>query len=804
MSYNPKVVEPKWQKYWEEQKTFKAEIDHTKEKYYVLDMFPYPSGQGLHVGHPEGYTATDILARYKRMRGFNVLHTMGWDAFGLPAEQYAIQTGTHPAETTAINVDHFREQIKSLGFSYDWDREINSTDPKYYRWTQWIFLQLFNKGLAYQDDAPVNWCPALKTVLSNEEVIDGMSERGNHPVIRRPMRQWMLKITEYADRLLNDLDDLDWPDSIKEMQRNWIGKSFGATATFSISESELSFDVFTTRPDTLFGATYCVLAPEHPLVDQITSPDRQDEVQVYKTACESKSDLDRTDLSKEKTGVFTGAYAINPANNQPIPIWIADYVLLNYGTGAIMAVPGHDQRDYEFATKFGLKIIPLIEGQDISEEAWSGDGVLMNSSFLDGLTVVDAKEKMSDWLTENGKGEKSINYRLRDWLFSRQRYWGEPFPLSIKENGEVIPLSEDELPLTLPETRSFQPSESGESPLSNVEDWINTTLPDGTPVTRDSNTMPQWAGSCWYFLRFVDPHNDEAAWSEEAEKYWMPVDMYIGGAEHAVLHLLYSRFWHKVLYDLGHVSTKEPFKRLVNQGMILGENGVKMSKSLGNVINPDDVVAEYGADVLRMYEMFLGPLEKAKPWSTSGLEGIDRFLKRVWRLMVDEDDNLPASITDSSPSEELDQLMHQTIKKVTDDIEGLRFNTAISQLMIFSNELISASQQNREQLENLVLLLSPFAPHAAEELWSRLGGEKSLAFEAWPQYDESRLINDTYQIPVQVNGKVRDNITVSQENDQDQVLKIAQESARVQKYINDKQVVKVIFIPKKIMNIVVR
>ncbi len=804
MSYNPKIVEPKWQKYWEEQKTFKAEIDHTKEKYYVLDMFPYPSGQGLHVGHPEGYTATDILARYKRMRGFNVLHTMGWDAFGLPAEQYAIQTGTHPAETTAINVDHFRDQIKSLGFSYDWDREINSTDPKYYRWTQWIFLQLFNKGLAYQDDAPVNWCPALKTVLSNEEVIDGMSERGNHPVIRRPMRQWMLKITEYADRLLNDLDDLDWPDSIKEMQRNWIGKSFGATATFSISESELSFDVFTTRPDTLFGATYCVLAPEHPLVDQITSPDCQEEVQAYKIACESKSDLDRTDLSKEKTGVFTGAYAINPANNQPIPIWIADYVLLNYGTGAIMAVPGHDQRDYEFATKFGLKIIPLIEGQDISEEAWSGDGVLMNSSFLDGLTVADAKEKMSDWLAENGKGEKSINYKLRDWLFSRQRYWGEPFPLSIKENGEVIPLSEDELPLTLPETRSFQPSDSGESPLSNVEDWINTTLPDGTPVTRDSNTMPQWAGSCWYFLRFVDPHNDEAAWSEEAEKYWMPVDIYIGGAEHAVLHLLYSRFWHKVLYDLGHVSTKEPFQRLVNQGMILGENGVKMSKSLGNVINPDDVVAEYGADVLRMYEMFLGPLEKAKPWSTSGLEGIDRFLKRVWRLMVDEDDNPPASITDSSPSDELDRLMHQTIKKVTDDIEGLRFNTAISQLMILSNELISASQQNREQLKTVVLLLSPFAPHAAEELWSRLGGKNSLAFEAWPQYDESRLINDTYQIPVQVNGKVRDNVTVSQESDQDQVLKIAQESAQVQKYISDKQIVKVIFVPKKIMSIVVR
>ncbi|MBU2644317.1 leucine--tRNA ligase, partial [bacterium] len=673
MPYTPRIIEPKWQKYWEDNKTFKVEIDHTKEKYYVLDMFPYPSGQGLHVGHPEGYTATDILARYKRMQGFNVLHTMGWDAFGLPAEQYAIQTGTHPAETTARNIDRFRNQIKSLGFSYDWDREINSTDPGYYRWTQWIFLQLYKKGLAYQSDALVNWCPELKTVLSNEEVIDGKSERGNHPVVRRPMRQWMLKITEYADRLLSDLDDLDWSDSIKEMQRNWIGKSFGATAEFVIAESTLRFDVFTTRPDTLFGCTYCVLAPEHPLVEQITTPDCREQVRAYKTVCESKSDLDRTDLSKEKTGVFTGAYAINPANDMPIPIWIADYVLLNYGTGAIMAVPGHDQRDYEFARKFNLDIIPLIVDRDISQEAWSGDGVLMNSGFLDGLSVSDAKEKMCEWLKANGRGEKAINYKLRDWLFSRQRYWGEPFPLAIKENGEVVPLTEDELPLTLPETNSFQPSETGESPLSNITDWINTTLPDGQPVKRDSNTMPQWAGSCWYFLRFVDPHNDKEPWSKEAENYWMPVDIYIGGAEHAVLHLLYARFWHKVLYDLGYVSTKEPFKRLVNQGMILGENGVKMSKSLGNVINPDDVVSEYGADVLRMYEMFLGPLEKAKPWNTSGLEGIDRFLKRAWRLMIDDDDTLSANITDQPASDALERLMHQTIKKVTDDIENLRF-----------------------------------------------------------------------------------------------------------------------------------
>ena len=804
MSYNPRLIEPKWQHYWEERKTFKAEIDYNKEKFYVLDMFPYPSGQGLHVGHPEGYTATDILARYKRMKGFNVLHTMGWDAFGLPAEQYAIQTGTHPAETTAKNINRFRTQIKSLGFSYDWDREINSTDPKYYRWTQWIFLQLFKKGLAYQDDALVNWCPALKTVLSNEEVIDGKSERGDHPVVRRPMRQWMLKITEYADKLLEGLEDLDWPESIKEMQRNWIGKSFGATVRFPVSESELSFDVFTTRPDTLFGSTYCVLAPEHPLIEQITSPDCREQVEAYKAECESKSDLDRTDLSKEKTGVFTGAYAINPANNRPIPIWIADYVLLNYGTGAIMAVPGHDQRDYEFAKKFDLEIIPLIVGQDLAEEAWTGEGVLKNSDFLDGLSVAEAKEKMCDWLADNGKGEKSINYKLRDWLFSRQRYWGEPFPLSIREDGEVIPLSEDELPLTLPETDSFQPSETGESPLSNIPEWINAKLPDGTPVRRDSNTMPQWAGSCWYFLRFVDPDNDEAAWSKEAEKYWMPVDIYIGGAEHAVLHLLYSRFWHKVLYDLGYVSTSEPFARLVNQGMILGENGVKMSKSLGNVINPDDVVGEYGADVLRMYEMFMGPLEKAKPWSTSGLEGIDRFLKRVWRLILDDEDHLSSSITDNPADENLDKLVHQTIKKVTDDIEGLRFNTAISQLMILSNELTNAPRQNREHLKTFILLLSPFAPHLGEELWQRLGGNETLAYEPWPQYDENRLVNDTYQIPVQVNGKVRDNIVIPQDSDQESAFAAASESSKVKKYIDGKKVIKVVFVPNKIMNIVVK
>jgi len=804
MPYNPKEVEPKWQAFWEKNKTFKATIDPNKEKFYILDMFPYPSGQGLHVGHPEGYTATDILARYKRMKGFNVLHTMGWDAFGLPAEQYALQTGTHPAITTSQNIQRFKEQIRSLGFSYDWDREIDSTDPKYYKWTQWIFLQLYKKGLAYQDDAPVNWCPALKTVLSNEEVIDGKSERGNHPVIRRPMKQWMLKITEYADQLLDGLDDLDWPESIKEMQRNWIGKSFGATVTFNIPDANATFNVFTTRPDTLFGSTYCVLAPEHHLVDKITTVGNKGIVQAYKNECESKSDLDRTDLSKEKTGVFTGTYAINPANNKKVPIWIADYVLLNYGTGAIMAVPAHDQRDYEFAKKFDLEIIPLIEEQDISKEAWTGNGIVKNSEFLNGLGVDAAKIKMCNWLEENQKGKQSINYRLRDWLFSRQRYWGEPFPLYIKEDGDVIPMDEKDLPLTLPEVESYQPSETGESPLSNIKEWIETTLPDGTAVKRDSNTMPQWAGSSWYFLRFVDPLNDEEPWSKEAENYWMPVDIYIGGAEHAVLHLLYARFWHKVLYDLGHVSTPEPFQKLVNQGMILGENGVKMSKSLGNVVNPDDVVSEYGADVLRMYEMFLGPLEKAKPWSTTGLEGIDRFLKRVWRMIVDDEGNVSEGISEDPAEEAQTKLLHKTIKKVTDDLDNLRFNTAISQMMIFSNEMISLPKRNKEMVKTYILLLSPFAPHIGEELWEILGESSTLAYAPWPKYDQSMLAEDEYQIPVQVNGKVRDNITIPEGCSKDDALVIAKQSQKVQKYITDKSIVKLIFIENKIMNIVAR
>ena len=803
MSYNPSEIEPKWQAFWDENKTFKATLNPGQEKYYALDMFPYPSGQGLHVGHPEGYTATDIISRYKRMKGINVLHTMGWDAFGLPAEQFAINSGTHPSTTTAKNVANFKRQIKSLGFSYDWDREINTTDPKYYKWTQWIFLQLYKRGLAYQTDAPVNWCPALKTVLSNEEVIDGKSERGNHPVERRYMRQWMLKITEYAERLLTDLDDLDWPDSIKEMQRNWIGKSVGARVNFTIQGKEDSFEVFTTRPDTLFGATYCVLAPEHALVDSISTPEQKEEIEAYRKLCAVKSDLDRTELSKEKTGVFTGAYAINPVNQKAVPIWIADYVLVSYGTGAIMAVPGHDQRDYEFAKIFNLDIIQVVAGQEITEEAWSGKGKIMNSDFLNGLEIEAAKEKICTWLEEQNSGKKAINYKLRDWLFSRQRYWGEPFPLIIKEDGEVIPMDESELPLRLPEVESYQPSGTGESPLATIDEWINVTLPDGTKAKRDSNTMPQWAGSCWYYLRYLDAHNEEQGWSKEAEAYWMPVDIYIGGAEHAVLHLLYARFWHKVLYDLGCVSTKEPFQKLVNQGMILGENGVKMSKSLGNVVNPDDVIEEFGADTLRLYEMFMGPLEKSKPWNAKGLEGMSRFLKRVWRLVVEDDDSLSSSISDAPIDKEQEKLLHETIKKVTEDLDALRFNTAISQMMIFCNEITNAKLRNREMLKTFVSLLNPFAPHLAEELWSRLGGQDGMTYKDWPSYDESLLVKKEIKIPVQINGKVRDNIIIPAGCSQDEALEGAKQSTKVQGYLEGKTIRKVIFINNKILNIVV-
>jgi len=804
MPYQPENIEPKWQAYWDSHKTFKTEIVPEKPKYYALDMFPYPSGQGLHVGHPEGYTATDIVCRYKRMLGFNVLHTMGWDAFGLPAEQYAIQTGTHPEVTTQKNVDNFRRQIKSLGFSYDWDREINTTDPKYYKWTQWIFLKLYGAGLAYEHEAPVNWCPELRTVLSNEEVIDGKSERGGYPVVRRPMKQWMLKITEYADKLLEGLDDLDWPTSVKEMQKNWIGRSTGAEVHFQVEGKEnLSFVVFTTRPDTLFGATYAVLAPEHPLVDRISTEETWEEINTYKETCAAKSDLDRTDLSKKKTGVFTGSYALNPVTGKKIPLWIADYVLMNYGTGAIMAVPGHDQRDWEFADAFGIEIKSIIEGADVSEAAHTEDGVLCNSEMLNGLKVAQAKEKMISWLEAEGKGKEAINYKLRDWLFSRQRYWGEPFPLMESESGEVIPMDEADLPLTLPRTENFLPSEMGESPLANIEDWITTTH-GGETLRRSSNTMPQWAGSCWYYLRYLDPDNNEKAWGDEAEKYWMPVDLYVGGAEHAVLHLLYARFWHKVLYDLGHVSTPEPFEKLVNQGMILGENGEKMSKSRGNVINPDVIVEKYGADSLRLYEMFMGPIEKAKPWSTTGLEGIHRFLSRAWRLVMDEQDQVMESVSGQPIEEGLERLYHETVKKVTEDLDGLRFNTAISQLMILVNQLTGVTERPREIIEGLVLLLSPFAPHLCEELWSQLGHEQTLVFETWPSFDESKLVASTINLPVQILGKHRETLQISPGATQEEVLAMAKQSSKVQNYLEGKNLVKVIYIQDKILNLVIK
>ena len=805
MPYDPQAIEKKWQEHWEVNKTFKASIDYSREKFYVLDMFPYPSGEGLHVGHPEGYTATDILCRYKRMRGYNVLHAMGWDAFGLPAEQYAIRTGTHPAEATARNIRRFKEQIKSIGFSYDWDREINTTDPKFVKWTQWIFLQIYKKGLAFQADAPVNWCPAMKTVLSNEEVIDGRSERGSHPVVKRMMRQWMLKITDYADKLLDGLEQLDWPKSVKDMQRNWIGKSEGVVAIFKVKGYEESFEVFTTRPDTLFGATYCVLAPEHKLVKAIATGECRKKVDCYIEECASKSDRERTKTDKEKTGVFTGAYAINPANGEPIPIWIADYVLPGYGTGAIMAVPAHDQRDYEFAKRFGLKILSIIKGRDVAESAWTEEeGILVDSGPLNGLAVREAKERMCRWLEEKGLGSKKTVYKLRDWLFSRQRFWGEPFPLYIKKNGEVVPLEERDLPVLLPQVSSYQPSETGESPLSKISDWIETKLPDGTEVRRDSNTMPNWAGSCWYFLRFIDPHNEKEPWSKEAERYWMPVDIYIGGAEHAVLHLLYSRFWHKVLYDLGHVSTKEPFQKLVNQGAILGEDGVKMSKSLGNIVNPEEVIQDYGADTLRLFEMFMGPLTKSKPWNTKGLDGISRFLRRVWHMIVDDDGALSPYVTDEPAEEAQLKTLHETIKKVTEDIENLKFNTAISQLMVCSNQIIESVKRNREVLKSFILLLSPFAPHLCEELWQRMGEKKSLAYENWPVYDEALLTKKEYRLPIQVNGKLRDNVTVPAGCTKEEAIAASRKSPKIQKYLNGKTLVKTIFVRDRILNIVVR
>ncbi|AKS39299.1 leucyl-tRNA synthetase [Anoxybacillus gonensis] len=803
MSFNHREIEKKWQKYWEENKTFKTTEDDGKRKFYALDMFPYPSGAGLHVGHPEGYTATDILARMKRMQGYNVLHPMGWDAFGLPAEQYALDTGNDPAEFTEKNINNFRRQIKSLGFSYDWDREVNTTDPNYYKWTQWIFLKLYEKGLAYMDEVPVNWCPALGTVLANEEVIDGKSERGGHPVIRKPMKQWMLRITAYADRLLEDLEELDWPESIKEMQRNWIGRSEGANIHFQVDGHNETFTVFTTRPDTLFGATYAVLAPEHPLVEKITTPEQKEAVDAYLKQIQSKSDLERTDLAKEKTGVFTGAYAINPANGEKLPIWIADYVLMSYGTGAIMAVPAHDERDYEFAKKFHLPIKEVVAGGDISKEAYTGDGEHVNSDFLNGLNKEEATKKMIEWLEANGKGEKKVSYRLRDWLFSRQRYWGEPIPIIHWEDGTMTPVPEEELPLVLPKTDEIKPSGTGESPLANIEEWVNVVDPKtGKKGRRETNTMPQWAGSCWYYLRYIDPHNDKQLADPEKLEKWLPVDIYIGGAEHAVLHLLYARFWHKFLYDIGVVPTKEPFQKLFNQGMILGENNEKMSKSKGNVVNPDDIVESHGADTLRLYEMFMGPLEASIAWSTKGLDGARRFLDRVWRLFVEEDGQLNPKIVDNPETDTLERVYHQTVKKVTEDYEALRFNTAISQLMVFINEAYKAPVLPKVYMEGFVKLLSPVCPHIAEELWEKLGHNNTIAYEAWPAYDEAKLVEDEVEIVIQVNGKVRAKLHVPADATKEQLEQLAMEDEKIKEQIEGKTVRKVIAVPGKLVNIV--
>jgi len=802
MPYEHQQIEQKWQKFWDEHQTFATTDDTSKPKYYAMDMFPYPSGQGLHVGHPEGYTATDIMSRFKRANGYNVLHPMGWDAFGLSAEQYAMKTGHNPADFTSENIDHFREQIKALGLSYDWDREINTTDPEYYKWTQWIFEKLYEKGLAYESNMMVNWDPIDRVVLANEEVIDGKSERSGNKVERKALRQWVLKITAYADRLVDDLDDLDWPEAIKEQQRNWIGRSKGAAVFFDVANTDDKIEVYTTRPDTLFGASYMVLAPEHPLVDQIVSAEQAQAVADYRASIAAKSDLERTDLNKDKTGVFTGAYGINPVNGEQLPIWIADYVLASYGTGAIMAVPAHDERDYEFAKKFGLDIKPVIAGGDMTEAPYTGDGVHINSEFLDGLDKATAIDEMITWLEAHQAGHAQTNFRLRDWVFSRQRYWGEPIPVIHWEDGTKSLVPEAELPLLLPRATELRPSGNGESPLANLTDWLEVTREDGVKGRRETNTMPQWAGSSWYFLRYIDPRNQEQLADHEKLKYWMNVDLYVGGAEHAVLHLLYARFWHKFLYDLGVVPTKEPFQKLVNQGMILGENHEKMSKSKGNVVNPDDIVAEFGADTLRVYEMFMGPLTQSKPWSEEGITGSRRWLDRVWRLLIDDDGQLRDRVTTVN-SGELDKIYHQTVKKVTEDLENMRFNTAISQMMVFVNEAYKADSLFLDYMTGFVQLLAPFAPHLSEELWVRLGQEASISYVAWPTYDPAQLVEDTVEIIFQVNGKVRGKATVARDIDQDGMIAAAKEDDNVQKFIADKTIRKVIAIPGKFVNIVV-
>jgi leucyl-tRNA synthetase len=875
MPYPFNQIEQKWQDYWDENRTFRAEESPAKPKYYVLDMFPYPSAAGLHVGHPEGYTATDIVARYKRMRGFNVLHPMGWDAFGLPAEQYAIKTGVHPNVTTENNVATFKRQMKMLGLSYDWDREVNTTSPDYYRWTQWIFLQLYKRGLAYLADVAVNWCPEIGTVLADEEVPEQIDK--GYTVVKRTMKQWMLKITAYAEQLLEDLEEVDWPENIKEMQRNWIGKSEGAEVSFEVKGRGEKVKVYTTRPDTLFGATFMVLAPEHPLVERVTTVEQGEAVAAYQQAARMKSDLERAELAKEKTGVFTGGYAINPVTGKELPIWVADYALMSYGTGAIMCVPGDDDRDFEFAHKFGLPVVEIIEREAAlpAGKIQRGGGTLINSttpdgSFsLDGLDVPAAKKKMLAWLEGRGIGTPAVNYKLRDWLFSRQRYWGEPFPIIHFEDGTHKALAESELPLRLPGVESYRPSGTGESPLAMITDWVNTVDAEtGRPARRETHTMPQWAGSCWYYLRFCDPHNDRAFCDPAKERYWMPVDLYIGGAEHAVLHLIYARFWHKVLYDLGLVSTKEPFKRLFNQGMILGyayryyrdgggqrveprevgwrvekqaekaydkrtgeelrvgyvapdevvwdderplhpETGEqlevktdKMSKSLGNVVNPDDIVKRYGADSMRLYEMFMGPLDQVKPWSTKNIEGCYRFLSRVWRLYVTEDGRLSDKIEDREPAHELKTLLHKTIKKVTEDIEGLRFNTAIAQMMTFVNELYRLDRYPRGAVETFAQLLSPFAPHLAEEIWRKLGHAQTITYQPWPEFDPALTTDSEAVVVLQVNGKVCDKLTVTRGLAKDELERLARENDKVRGRLEGRQIQRVIVVADKLVNVV--
>ncbi len=806
MAYDHKTIEKKWQKFWKKNETFKADLNKDQKKYYALDMFPYPSGQGLHVGHPEGYTATDVMSRMKRMQGFNVLHPMGWDAFGLPAEQYALKTGHNPKDFTNKNIDHFRDQIQSLGFSYDWDREVNTTDPKFYKWTQWIFEQLYKKGLAYESEIMVNWAPDFMggTVVANEEVEDGKTKRGGYPVYRKPMRQWVLKITAYADRLIDDLDLVDWPESVKEMQRNWIGRSEGASVFFPVVGNEdTKIEVFTTRADTLFGASYVVLAPEQELVDQLTTPEHKAEVEKYKEEASRRSDLERTDLNKDKTGVFTGSYVINPVNGEKLPIWISDYVLASYGTGAVMAVPSGDQRDYDFATKFDLPIKPVIEGTDVSEGAFDGDGKHINSGFLDGLNIADAKQKMIDWLEEHDAGHKKVNYRLRDWIFSRQRYWGEPIPVIHWDDGTTSLVPEDELPLELPKTDNIEPSGTGESPLANVEDWVNVYDENGRHGLRETNTMPQWAGSSWYWLRYTDPHNDKEFASKEALDYWSPVDLYVGGAEHAVLHLLYARFWHKVLYDLGLVPTKEPFMKLVNQGMILGSNHEKMSKSKGNVVNPDDIVDQYGADTLRLYEMFMGPLEESVPWDEKGLHGANKWVHRVWRLLMDDNHHLRDRVSTFNDGK-LTKVYNQTVKKVTEDYERMHFNTAISQLMVFVNEAYKVDDLPVEYMEGFVKMIAPIMPHMAEELWSQFGESETITYQPWPTYDPKALVEDEVEMIVQVNGKVRAKIKMAKDTDRDEAQQLALANEHVKKFTDGKDIKKVIVVPNKIVNIVAK